>query len=128
MGNRCVSMLKPIEGICQHTERPCITTECINWMDYEYFDPSKQYPYGTLRIGDETTMWTIGGWKKLRDCVPDFEAWGIKRGRYAVRIIHIKEEECGVFESFDRKLSNIKRLVRNVQVQELEKQWNPERK
>ena len=121
--NSCVSMLKPINGICQHNENVCMEEECINWVDREYYDPSKKYPYGTLRIGDKRTMFTTGGWKELKDCKPDFRAWGVER--YAIKIVHIKEEECGMFEKFDRTFSNIERLVRNIQTKKLEKQWNP---
>ncbi len=40
------------------------------------------------------------------------------------KTVYIKEEECGCFERLDRKFSNIKRLVRNKQVKDLESQWN----
>lgn len=121
---RCCSMLKPIDGICQHTNTPCLEfqDECINWADREYYDSTKTYPYGTLKCGYETKMWTNRGWMFIRDCKPNFKVFGVKQ--YAVKIIFVEEEECGPFESWDRKFSNIKRLVRNIEVKSLEGQWN----
>lgn len=121
---QCVSMLKPINGVCQHNDMPCEEQreECINWLEHEYYNPEKSYPCGTLRVGIETTIFTTQGWIKLQECQPDFCSVGVKQ--YAIKIIHIKDEECGCFERMDMKFSNIKRLVRNIETENLERQWN----
>lgn len=121
---RCISMLKPIGDVCQHNNMPCEEqqSECINWVDFEYYDPEKTYSCGTLRVGDKTTIFTNQGWLELKECQPDFKSVGIKQ--YAIKIVHIKGEECGCFERMDRKLSNIKRLLRIAEVESLEKQWS----
>lgn len=124
---KCVSMLKPIGGICQHDDSLCKQDKCVNWECREYYCSETTYPPGTLRFGAQIDMMTNRGWVCLMDCHGSFETdWGVPLGHYGIQYIYIAEEECGTWEMFDRQCGDIKRLVRKIQVSQLEKQWSTE--